>query len=244
VKGRALGVAWYRFRTTFRSRRGAYLSIVLLVGLLGGLAMGAIAAARRTQSSFVQFAQNNDASQLVFPVATYNPSAGLDAGYYPKIERAIARLPHVQQVESQVELNLAPLGRNGQPLPASEGIGINGTVNGLYLHQDKPFIAHGRMLKADKDEFVVDGATARAWGLHLGQEVRFIAITNAESLSPNASPATIKPYRKFTAKLVGIGDPGEIVQVGTQTEANLPIYLVEFGERLVVGCLEEEISPL
>ncbi len=44
--------------------------------------------------------------------------------------------------------------------------------------------------------------------------------------------------------LVGVGDPGEIVQVGRHTEANLPIYLVEFGERLVIGCLEEEISPL
>ena len=44
--------------------------------------------------------------------------------------------------------------------------------------------------------------------------------------------------------LVSVGDTGEIVQVGRHTEANLPIYLVEFGERLVVGCLEEEISPL
>lgn len=44
--------------------------------------------------------------------------------------------------------------------------------------------------------------------------------------------------------LVRIGDKGEIVQVGTHTEANVPIYLVEFGERLVVGCLEEEIVPL
>jgi nitrogen fixation protein NifZ len=44
--------------------------------------------------------------------------------------------------------------------------------------------------------------------------------------------------------LVGVGDAGEIVQVGRHTEANLPIYLVEFGEKLVVGCLEEEISPL
>ena len=35
-----------------------------------------------------------------------------------------------------------------------------------------------------------------------------------------------------------------IVQVGTHAEANLPVYLVEFGERLVVGCLEEEIIPL
>lgn len=46
------------------------------------------------------------------------------------------------------------------------------------------------------------------------------------------------------ALLVGIGHQGEIVQVGRHTEANLPVYLVEFGERLVVGCLEEEISPL
>lgn len=52
------------------------------------------------------------------------------------------------------------------------------------------------------------------------------------------------PGKPADAMLVSVGDTGEIVQVGTQTEANLPIYLVEFGERLVVGCLEEEISPL
>jgi nitrogen fixation protein NifZ len=46
------------------------------------------------------------------------------------------------------------------------------------------------------------------------------------------------------ALLVGIGDTGEIVQVGTHTETNVPIYLVEFSERLVVGCLEEEIVPV
>jgi nitrogen fixation protein NifZ len=44
--------------------------------------------------------------------------------------------------------------------------------------------------------------------------------------------------------LVKLGDTGEIVQVGTHTEENMPIYLVEFAENLVVGCLEEEISPL
>lgn len=44
--------------------------------------------------------------------------------------------------------------------------------------------------------------------------------------------------------LVGVGDAGEIVQVGTHTESNVPVYLVEFGEKLVVGCLEEEIIPL
>ncbi|MFG1280150.1 nitrogen fixation protein NifZ [Xanthobacter autotrophicus] len=46
------------------------------------------------------------------------------------------------------------------------------------------------------------------------------------------------------ALLVGLGTTGEIVQVGTHTDTNTPIYLIEFTERLVVGCLEEEISPL
>jgi nitrogen fixation protein NifZ len=44
--------------------------------------------------------------------------------------------------------------------------------------------------------------------------------------------------------LVGVGGTGEIVQVGSHVETNTPIYLVEFGEGLVIGCLEEEIVPL
>ena len=46
------------------------------------------------------------------------------------------------------------------------------------------------------------------------------------------------------ALLVGSGAKGEIVQVGTHTDTNTPIYLIEFSEQLVVGCLEEEISPV
>jgi nitrogen fixation protein NifZ len=45
------------------------------------------------------------------------------------------------------------------------------------------------------------------------------------------------------ALLVRAGDPGEIVQVGTHTETHTPVYLVEFNEHHVVGCLEEEIAP-
>jgi nitrogen fixation protein NifZ len=46
------------------------------------------------------------------------------------------------------------------------------------------------------------------------------------------------------ALLVSTGDTGDIVQVGTHVESSTPIYLVEFRERCVIGCLEEEISPL
>ncbi len=43
--------------------------------------------------------------------------------------------------------------------------------------------------------------------------------------------------------LIAAGGPGEIVQVGHHAEANVPLYLVDFG-LVVLGCLEEEIVPM
>ena len=40
------------------------------------------------------------------------------------------------------------------------------------------------------------------------------------------------------------GDPGEIVQIGEHVETDTPIYIVEFGQKLVVGCFEDEIEPV
>ena len=59
---RALRVAGYRFRATFVRRRNGYLAIAVLVGLVGGLAMGAVAAGRVTQASFSKFAERTNAS--------------------------------------------------------------------------------------------------------------------------------------------------------------------------------------
>lgn len=52
------------------------------------------------------------------------------------------------------------------------------------------------------------------------------------------------PEQPAKALLVHAGDTGEIVQIGTYTESNTPIYLVEFNAKHVVGCLEEEINPV
>ena len=50
------------------------------------------------------------------------------------------------------------------------------------------------------------------------------------------------PDLPVDALLVREGDSGEIVQVGTHVDTNTPVYMVEFGETNVVGCLEEEIA--
>ncbi|KAB2967826.1 MULTISPECIES: nitrogen fixation protein NifZ [Zoogloea] len=47
--------------------------------------------------------------------------------------------------------------------------------------------------------------------------------------------------------IVSAGTTGEVVQIGHHEEANIPVYIVEFGAAegrvgRVVGCLEEELA--
>src|SRR4029077_15079552 len=132
-----LRVASYRFRVTFRGRWGGLLALVLLVGLLGGLAIGSVAAARRTQSSFPSYLASTNPSDMGLATSVYDPSSG-SPGYDAGIVREIARLPHVKRVESWAGLNVLPLGPNGAPTPQAGGSagGGSGSVDGLYFDQD------------------------------------------------------------------------------------------------------------
>src|SRR6266571_4829132 len=84
-RGAVPRVAWYRFRATFRRRVGGYLALALLTGLVGGLAMGSLIAARRTYASYPKFLASTSPSDLVVQPFT-TPS------YAPGFVRQLARL--------------------------------------------------------------------------------------------------------------------------------------------------------
>lgn len=46
------------------------------------------------------------------------------------------------------------------------------------------------------------------------------------------------------ALLVPKGTPGVIARVGHAPEVNAPVYLVEFPGGVMVGCFEEELTPV
>ncbi len=76
--------------------------------------------------------------------------------------------------------------------------------------------------------------------MHIPEEPKFQwgqRVSAADNLFNDGS----FPEQPEDALLVKAGDAGEIVQVGTHVESGTYIYLVEFGERLVVGCLEGEL---
>jgi hypothetical protein len=203
-------LAWYCFRATFRHRWSGYLSIVLLLGLVGGLAMGSIAAARRTASSFSVFCASTNPSDLVGATAVLNPTIGSDSGYNAALVDEIARLPHVTQVESQSGIDFLPLQRNGRPLnapnfyPPAAGNGY-GSVDGLYFDQDRVTVIKGRMADPNRaDQLMLSPEGAAALGVHVGSVLPVGIYTNAETQLPGFGTASVKPLRVIDEKVVGI----------------------------------------
>lgn len=238
-----LRTAWYRFRTTLGRRWGGYLALILLIGLVGGLAMGSIAAARRTQSSFPAYVASTHPSDLNGVTSFINPMPGnAGVGYDPSIETTIARLPHVAKVYSESGLNIIPLGRRGAPespaaYPASAGEVI-GLDDAVPSNLDNLSLVQGRMLDPGRpDEFVVSPTTARVFGLHVGQAVRFGVYTNAQTNLPTFGTAAVGPYRRFTATLVGIVLQASSV-VEDDTDAGNSSNLLAFSPALARPLLQ------
>src|SRR5580700_2054671 len=101
-------VAWYRFTATFGRRWGGYLAVVLLIGLIGGIAMASVAAARRTQSSYPAFLASTNPSDLTMTV--YSSGSGVAGA---SLTAEIARLPDVRHVDSLLVPTVVPLTTTG-----------------------------------------------------------------------------------------------------------------------------------
>jgi len=206
VTRRLLRVAWYRFRATFADRRGDYLTVLLLVALVGGLAMGSIAAARRTDSSFSTFLRSTNPSDLV---VIPGPQSSAD-NYSPAVTALLAHLPGVKHVEeASIQQQIYPLGPNGLPqLSATtlKDVTILASVNGLGFTQDRVTVTAGRMADpSNPDEVMMPAAAARLLGVHVGSEMVWGIYTAAQlqNLPGNGIPA-IKPYRSIDLRVVAL----------------------------------------
>jgi hypothetical protein len=198
-----LTVAWYRFGATFRRRWGGYLAIVLLIGLLGGIAMGSIAAARRTQSSYPAFLASTNASTLT--MSTYGVTSNSAANnYLPALTRKITHLPGVRLVQSWVGVGVVPLEPDGAP-NLKTPINTVGSVNGLYFDEDRASPVVGRMADPRRsDEFVTTAAGASALRVHVGQIIPMGVYGATQFGEPGFGTPRVPPKRKLGMRLVGI----------------------------------------
>jgi hypothetical protein len=174
--GPAARVAWYRFRATFGRRWPGYLALAVLIGLVGGVAMASVVAARRTDASYPEFlARTNPSDLVVQPFTT--------PAYAPGFVRQLARLPHVNGVAVAVPLTAAtitPRGNLGTVLLAHVQLAAS-LAGGLFSGQDQVTIARGRAADpARPDEVVATPDAAALLHLHVGSRVRVALISNSK----------------------------------------------------------------
>jgi hypothetical protein len=185
-------VAWFRFRVTLGRRRHAYLALVVLVGLVGGVAMGSVVAARRTYASYPEFLAGTNPSDLIVQPTT-NP------GYAPGFLDQIASLPHVRKVETTASFNAATLTRRGGIATVLiTQVELFASLDGLYTDQDRLTITAGRRANpARADEIVASTEAAQVLGLHVGSHLS-VGVQSSSS-APSGS------FRKLSLTVVGLG---------------------------------------
>jgi FtsX-like permease family len=191
------GVAWYRFRCTWGERWPGYLALVLLLGLLGGLAMGSVAAARRTQAAFPAYLASTNPSDLTVLTGLYGAAGS--KGYDPATIAKIAALPGVRHVSNYEGLNVAVLGpgQNQQEQAGSQG--LNGSLDGEYFTTDRVTVVQGRMADPGKANEAVIDAQGTPSPVHVGSVAPLGFFTNAQVQA--GRPA--KPYLTEMMKVVG-----------------------------------------
>jgi len=177
--GPAARMAWYRFRATFGRRWPGYLALAVLIGMVGGVALGSVTAARRTDASYPKFLARTNPSDLVVEPFT-------KTNYSPSFLRQLARLPHVKGVAAAVPLTaatLTPGGNLGTVLLAH--VQLAGTLagaDGLYSAQDRMTIVAGRRADpARPDEVVATPVAVALLHLHVGSQVRVGLISNSNA---------------------------------------------------------------
>jgi hypothetical protein len=228
-------VIWLRFVSTFRRRLGGHIALILLIGLVGGLALGSVAAARRTQSSFPAFVQSTNPSDMNIDVGVYDPA----------LVAKIARLPQVTSLKSYVSLNLSPITASGKPdfnnpFGNQEAVG---SINELYFNQDRVTIVDGRLANPRRaDEVVVSRYSAQLFGLHVGQRER-VGIYSNDQYTAAGIPAGL-PARRLTVTIVGIAVfNDEVIQDDTDRIPRA-LFTPVLTDRLVSCCVSYAWSGL
>jgi hypothetical protein len=178
-----MATVWLRLRADVRQRWRALAGLVVLLGLIGGVALTAAAGARRTDTAYPRLLQWASASQ----VAIIPQGSGL-GGYYD----ALAKLPQVAQMTTAVLYQAA--------LPGSRNLPVNLMASpdgGLGTRVDRVKVVRGAMFDpATPGVAVVDQQMAAREHLAPGDAVRVLAVPNdPKTGTPDFSKATMLAFR-------------------------------------------------
>jgi FtsX-like permease family len=158
-----VSTALYYWRTTrWRSRRQV-LVVALICGLLGTVALGALAAARRTDTAYGRYLRAINSSDVFVNVP----------GPVLPVIRQVERLPGVASGAATVGLNANPV-VNGKVNDAWLTNGLTGSLDGDGFRQDRMTVLAGRLPRPGAtDEIALTAGQARFFRVGVGGHVTY-----------------------------------------------------------------------
>jgi ABC-type lipoprotein release transport system permease subunit len=202
-----VNAVWARFRGDVRRRWRAWLGVVVLVGLFGGIVTAAAAGARRTDDAYARFVAANHGAQYLIDDFVPNPEAAV---LHPA---TVAALPAVAEADSFRVFG--PVNDVGYNLVASP----DGRAYGTGLNRLK--VLRGRLPDpARADEAVADFTVP---GVRIGQRVRvpLVASVRGDTHNPDLSGPPV--WATFT--VVGIvAAPAQFPPFASNSYFNGPNY--------------------
>ena len=144
------------------------LALALLAGLLGGVALGAVAGARRTNAAYERYLTAINASDVGVNVPGQLPGMAATRPY-----ELISSLPGVIAHAAYIGLSGVPL-VHGKPDNSFLVNSLNGSLDGEYFSQDRATVLAGRLPpQGSTSTVVLTPAIAKAFGTGVGGTVSY-----------------------------------------------------------------------
>ena len=172
-----MGSVVFAFRAWMRQRWQVALGLALLLGLIGGIALTAAAGARRTATAYPRLLRwSNAASVQVIPGCV-----GL-GGFYT----ALARLPQVASMSTEVVYELAVPGGGGTPAGQLEAVASPDGTLGQTTDQVR-ILAGRRPPPAAPAAVMIDPQLAAQQRLRPGSTLHLLGVPSTAKVCPAAA---------------------------------------------------------
>ena len=187
------------------------LALALLAGLLGGVALGAVAGARRTNAAYERYLTAINASDVGVNVPGQLPGMAATRPY-----ELISSLPGVIAHAAYIGLSGVPL-VHGKPDNSFLVNSLNGSLDGEYFSQDRATVLAGRLPpQGSTSTVVLTPAIAKAFGTGVGGTVSY----RFQPVGPEQQPAG-KPFTRSFRVAAIVEVPPALTDESDQAEGSI-----------------------
>ncbi len=190
-----MALAWYAGRATWRRSWRMTLLIALIGGLLGAVALGALAGARRTDSAYGRYLRAANASDVMVDIP----------GPLLPVLDEVMRVPGALSSAAWIGLNAEPVIK-GRIDPAFLTDAIAGSLDGEFYRQDKLTVIAGKLPPpSSTDQIILTPQMASSFNLTVGDHMtwQFYQVPTRDGLPENVSP---RPVGRTTFVVAAIAD--------------------------------------